>query len=283
MRVSMCVGNYAKTPYCIAVLDMRVHCLEELCYCLCENAFLLDLSLLDEKLVDWIGEDCGVGELAAELYPMVRKQGSLSAFVILILEYVGLYDAGTIRKIEQVLKDGSGLSILEKRKNQVDYLVRKAKYPAAIRRYNELLETWKEESAPNGDSPMEKVKAAILHNKGVALAGMLEYEAAANCFMAAWESDARAEYYYSYLAAKRAQLSEGEYLALVASVAGSYEPSLQLEKEMERLLESFKKTEAGRKIALLKKWRYDNRQNYYDELDKIARMMKAGYRNSVSD
>lgn len=283
MRVSMCVGNYAKTPYSISVLDMRVHCMEELCYCLCENAFLLDLSLLDEALVDWIGEDCGVSELAAELYPMVRKQGSLSAFVVLILEFVGLYDVGRIREIERVLKDGSGLSLIEKRKNQIDYLVRKGKYPAAIHRYDELLEKWKEETGQRVDTSVENVRAAILHNKGVALAGMLEYEAAANCFIAAWETDAKEEHYDSYLVAKRAQLSEGEYLALVASAAESYAPSLKLEKEMERLRESFKETEAGRKMELLKEWKFDNRQNYYDELDKIARMMKESYRNSVSD
>ncbi len=49
-----------------------VHSMEELCYCLKENAFLLDLSIMNDKLVDWIGEECKVWELAKQLYPMVQ-------------------------------------------------------------------------------------------------------------------------------------------------------------------------------------------------------------------
>ena len=72
-------------------LDIRVYSMEELCYCLKENAFLLDLSIMNDKLVDWIGEECKVWELAKQLYPMVHKQGSLSVFVVTILQYVGMY------------------------------------------------------------------------------------------------------------------------------------------------------------------------------------------------
>ena len=54
MRVSVCVGNYAKTPYCIPGLEIEVYCMEELCYCMKENAFLLDLSVMNDQLLVWI-------------------------------------------------------------------------------------------------------------------------------------------------------------------------------------------------------------------------------------
>ena len=34
MRVSVCVGDYAKKPYCVPGLEVNVFCLEELCCCL---------------------------------------------------------------------------------------------------------------------------------------------------------------------------------------------------------------------------------------------------------
>jgi len=145
MRVSVCVGEYAKTSYCIPGLGVQVFCMEELCYCLKENAFLLDLSLLDEKLVDWIAGECKIKELASMLYPLVRKQGSLSSFVALIFEYVGLYDDTIMRELDFVLKEGAGLSRIEKRKNQIDYLLERKKYLVAIHRYEELLSEWQEE------------------------------------------------------------------------------------------------------------------------------------------
>lgn len=284
MRVSLCVGDYAATPYCIAGLEIQVYCMEELCYCLRENAFLLDLSLLDDLLVDWIGKECGLKELAAELYPMVHKQGLLSAFVTLILEYTGLYDGESIREVTKALREGSGLSSIEKRKNQVDYLVRKKKYAAAIHRYNRLLEMWQEESEREEKKPGAGVRAAILHNKGVALAGMMEYKAAADCFWEAYRTSPVQEEYLAYLAAKRAELSEGDYLTFVAEQPDSYEESLRLEQEIERMAKDFRDTEAGRRLAELTEWRYGgDKQKYYEELERITQAMKESYRNSVSE
>ena len=70
MRVSVCVGNYAETPYCIPGLGINVYSMEELCYCLKENAFLLDFSMMNDALADWIDRACGLRELAKTLYPL---------------------------------------------------------------------------------------------------------------------------------------------------------------------------------------------------------------------
>ncbi len=281
MRISVCVGEYAKIPYCIAGLEIPVYCMEELCYCLRENAFLLDTTLMEDSLVNWIGEECGLTDLAQELYPMVRKQGSLSAFVSLILEYVGLYSHDIIRNVEQVLKEGSGLSGMEKRKNQIDYLVRKGKYPLAVHRYDILLSGWQEDEGQDAKQPGYKVKAGILHNKGVSLTGMMEYMAAADCFLEAYETDRAPEHYRAYLAAKRTGMSEEEYLSFVAEQPDSYEESLELEKEIERMEGEFRDTEAGRKLADLREWRAGgDKQKYYEEVERITCLMKENYRNS---
>ena len=92
-------------------------------------------------------------------------------FVVTILQYVGMYDPEEILQVEQVLKQGAGLSNLEKRKSQIDYMVEKRKYAAAIRGYDMLLETWNHLEQEGKELPAGKVRAAILHNKGVALTG----------------------------------------------------------------------------------------------------------------
>lgn len=284
MRVSVCVGEYAKTPYCIPGLEMQVFCMEELCYCLRENAFLLDLSLLDETLVDWISEECKIKELASGLYPLVRKQGSLSSFVALIFEYVGLYGEGTLRKLDSVLKEGAGLSRIEKRKNQIDYLVGKRKYLAAVHQYGELLTGWKDESNNGMEMPAGKVKAGILHNMGVALAGMMEYKEAADAFKAAYDLEKNEDSYLAYFAAKRMELNEKDYLAFIAEQPDSYELSLQLERKVERVKEEFCNQETYMELEELQEWRFgSDKQRYYDEVEKIAGALKANYRSSVDE
>lgn len=284
MGLSLCVGNYATTPYYIASLGIQVYCMEELCYCLRENAFLLDFSVMDEYLIDWIDNECGVPELAKELYLMVRKQGTLSSFVTLIMEYVGLYEADIIQEMERVLKEGSGLTGIEKRKKQIDYLVRKKKYPLAIQRYDDLLMGWNQEYGADTQMPGEYVKAEILHNKGVALAHMMVYGTAAECFRQAYEIDASRASYEAYLAAKRMELEERDYLAFIAQTPDSYEESLALEKRIEQMEKEFASQEGGRKISELRLWRFEgDKQKYYDELERITRVLKENYRNSVGE
>ena len=99
MRASLCVGEYCENAYTVEELGISVCCMEELCYCLKENAFLLDLSIMNDKLADWIGEECKVRELAKQLYPMIHKQGSLSVFVLTILQYVGMYGEEDLKQV----------------------------------------------------------------------------------------------------------------------------------------------------------------------------------------
>lgn len=187
MRISVSVGEYAKTPYYVPGIERNVYCMEELCYCIKEDAFLLDLTFLNDDLLDWIEGECGLKELAKALFPLVHKQGSLSSFAVTILQYVGLYDSDTIKQTEQVLKQAAGLSAIERRKTQIDHMVRKKMYLMALNGYDALLQKWQEQDAQGAPLPAVSCLAAIWHNKGVAYAGMMRYDRAAECFLKACE------------------------------------------------------------------------------------------------
>lgn len=282
MKASLCVGEYCENAYHVEGLELEVHCLEELCYCLKENAFLLDLSLMNDKLVDWIGEACGVKELAKQLYPMVHKQGSLSVFVITILQYVGMYDAEDIMQVEQVLKQGAGLSNLEKRKSQIDYMVEKRKYAAAIRGYDLLLETWANLEKEGRELPAGKVRAAILHNKGVALTGLMLYDKAADQFREAWQTDPDRDHLDAYLAAKRMELTEDAYVAFAAQNPENYTESLELEKRIEQFEREWEQQPEYRQLQLRRTWRTEDRVKYDAENERLTQALKNSYRISVN-
>ncbi len=282
MKASLCVGEYCENPYNIESLELKVYCMEELSYCLKENAFLLDLSLMNDKLVDWIGEECRVRDLAKQLYPMVHKQGSLSVFVVTILQYVGMYDPEEVSQVEQVLKQGAGLSNMEKRKSQIDYMVEKRKYAAAIRGYDLLLETWSDLEKEGKELPAGKVRAAILHNKGVALTGLMLYDKAAYYFREAWQTDPDREHLDAYLAAKRMELPEDEYVAFAAQNPENYTESLELEKRIEQFEREWEQQPEYRQLKLRGEWRTGDRVKYDAENERLTQALKNSYRTSVS-
>ena len=283
MRASVCVGNYAKTPYCIVGLEIPVYSMEELCHCIKENAFLLDTSLMNDVLLDWIDRECGLRELAKALHPLVHKKGSLSDFVMMLMKYTGFFSQQVMEDVDRVLKQGAGLSNIEKRKSQIDYMVKKKKYVAALRGYDYLLTKWQEGNTEEV-LPAADVKAAILHNKGVAYAGLMLYSQAAEAFLEAFKQDKKNEYMQAYLAAKRMELPESEYIAFAARMPECYNDTLALEKKLDWLKEVWQQQEDYQYLMQRDMWREgEDKQKYYEENDRVTQALKVGYRMNVQE
>lgn len=288
MRVSVCVGEYAKTPYQIPGVGMRVFCMEELCFCMKENAFLLDLSLLNDELLNWIERECGLRELAKELHPLVHKRGSLSTFVMTILRYVGFYDDESLRETESILKQGAGLSSIERRKIQIDVLVKKKKYKLALAEYDQLLRKWQEQEEQGGilsgteGAAAKDFLAKIWHNKGVAFTGLMLYNRAAECFKRACELGEEEACYVAYLAAERMLLTEKEYVAFVAEHGELYRYTLELEKKLEQLTGEWEMQPDYLRLYNRRELRSGGeKQHYYEDSERLTQALKDSYRREV--
>ena len=55
MKAIVCLGKYAKNPYCFEKLGILVYSMEELSYCLKENAFLLGTEIMNDAMLQFIG------------------------------------------------------------------------------------------------------------------------------------------------------------------------------------------------------------------------------------
>ncbi len=278
MDARLCVGNYGVHPYCFEGLNLKVYCAEELCYALKENAFLLDTDIMSDRLVDFLGQECGLEELAAELHEMVHKKGSLSAFVSCILDYVGFYDSQTVQKAVQTLKQGAGLNVLEKRKLRIDSLTEQKKYQAAVREYDALLEIWQGSSQDHVIQGAE-LYSALLHNKGVALAGLMRYEEAADSFRKACEADGSEESLKCFLAAKRMELKDRDYIAFAASLPEYSETVLSLEKEVEQLNAQWEREADYLLLVRRSQLREEDEQSYLDDNRRVMCALKENYRS----
>lgn len=285
MRVSVSIGNYAEVPYRVPGLEVDVCSMEELCYCIRQNAFLLDASFLNDGLLNWIEGECGLKDLARGLYPVVHKRGTLSEFVTAILRYVGFYDESVVLEISQVLKQGAGLCALERRKRQIDQLVRNKRYGLGIREYDAMLENWQEQekageaAAVVGSLAAKDFLAQIWHNKGVAFAGLMLYDSAAECFWQAWELDGTEDYRRDYLAAKRLQLSEGEYVSLIGERKELYSHSLELERRMEQYEREWEASPDYLRLYNRRESRDGgDGRSYFEEGERLTLALKDGYR-----
>ena len=270
-RVLLCIGKKALNPYQIDKLGIRVWSVEELCYCLHENAFLLDQEIVSRKLIEWLETECDLSELSKSLYPLAHQKGSLAPFVVKILEYVGYYEDEVLMQVSQTLQSGASLSDYEKKKKRGDFLVENKRYAKALQEYDWLL---RELPANEAD-----VRADVLHNKGVALSGLFLFEEASQIFLEAYKLKPEQDYFRDYLAAKRMLFDDKEYISFVAELPDAYDMSLQLEREVDGILEDWengKELQALSELISLK----EEGQNvlYYEEIDIRTQALKDRYR-----
>lgn len=275
-RILLCLGKYAKKPYFMKRAYVNVYSAEEFCYCLMKNAYFADEEIMDDSLPDWMENECGLKELADRLRQMKNAGGTVSECAGMILDYVGYGEKEEIEKAKKGLEKETGLSIYEKRKARADYLAENKKYVLALKGYDNLLE-----ELPEGEKGLQ---AKILHNRGVAYAGLFQFRNAAESFRQAYECTGGEISYISYLAAVRMYMPETEYVNFTAEEKRGYEQILKVEKLMEETLAAFEGTEENRMLFTLKVCREEgNSASYVEETGRITDDLKEEYRRMLQE
>lgn len=273
-RVILCMGNVAKTPYLIRKADISVYTVEELCYCIRENTFLMDEDMVCRELVDWLRQECGLSELADSLRGYLRGRPSVSSFLTEIMEYAGFYPREEIRRIRQFLEAEAGQSEYERQKNAADYLAGNGKYELAMMRYHELLQ----------DIPQEEIllRARIVHNMGYVSSQLFLFDRAAKFFYNAYELSGEGESFLQFLAARRMQLDEKSYVDFIAGLSEDcYGITMELEKRVEQVAQEWQQSGQAKELGWLEEQSGDG--HCLELLEDAAGQMKEKYRSMIRE
>ncbi len=275
-RVLVCTGEYATSPYYFDKVYVNVYSIEELCYVMAENAFLLDKDILDKKLVEWIDTECKLSDLASELYKMVTHSVEVSSFVGCILEYVGYYSKAEIDKIESILRMNVSMNAYEKWKAKADFLYENRHFLLAIAEYEKLLL-----EIPEAEITL---KSHVYNDIGVAYMALYLYDSAAESFMKAYELDNNELALRHYLTVKRLSLSDEEYIRVASESEEAYKLSLLIESDLENARRAYEETEEKTRLTELFALKNDAASAiYYEEIGRITDRLKEDYRDIVLD
>ena len=260
MGIRICLGKIAVKGYEPEHMGRKLYSVEELCFFLQENAYLLDESFLKEELGSWLEEECELKELGEELKRGAKKKIPLKNWVGILFDYTGFFEPEEVQEILRIIALGEKSSIYEKRKAGADALVKKGYYRAALEKYRDILRILPDQE--------EQIKGHLLHGCGVCLANMFYYHQAGEVFLKAYEITKRTESYSQYLWTRRLAVNQGEYLDFLREHREVYEESLEMEEILDGLKEKWKESE---KSLLLEKIRR-KKENYdvaaYQELLK---------------
>lgn len=220
-RVYLCLGEQAEVPYYFERARIHVWNVEELCYFVRENAWVLEPSLLGRELAEWVGKQCRLSELSSRLIAAGREEDPVIAFVRTLFSYTGYCPLQEVEQIEKILDINEKATELERARARGDFYLQSGRYVMALREYEGLLE------GLTGMDPAFLGK--VYHNCGVARARLFLFREAADAFEKAWRLTRDGDSAGQYLIALRMALGEQGYVDFLAERPELYAESLKLE------------------------------------------------------
>lgn len=175
-----CHEPAAALPYYVEGFGVNLYSLEELCYYIAGNTYLLDGGFMNEELCTWVEKQMRAYRLAGRLREIMRG-GSLSEFVLAILEYTAYQSAGQIREVTAAVRQMEEKSEFECSKLRADRLMEKGKYLSSIYEYKRLLDS------EDAEQENALLIGNIWHNLGTAYTRLFLFEEAAACYRNAYE------------------------------------------------------------------------------------------------
>lgn len=85
--IILCHKKKARNAYEISRIQRRIYTMEELCYYMCNHLYLIDYTIMNQKLCDWLEEELELKELADNLRQTIAQNGSAEQFVVTILAH----------------------------------------------------------------------------------------------------------------------------------------------------------------------------------------------------
>ncbi len=205
MSYDLCLLKQAKQPYYIESIRTGIYSLEELCFYFYNNIYLIDESIVNEKLCDWIRDELHLTRLYHVLYEQLEQMDSVSSFVIPIFREAGYLTSREMQEYQEELEKLEIQPDEVKQKLRGDYLVKEGMYARAIWEYRRILKN------KNPGKLQDQFYAVIWNNLGTAYAGLFQFEDAADCFYESYKLQNSRETFRKYISTLPLFLSEEDY------------------------------------------------------------------------
>lgn len=229
----LCHERHALQPYEITRIHCKIFTIEELCYYLCNNLYLIDYTIMNEQLCAWLDEELGLSELAGRLRDVIRTNGSIEKYVLTILKSSRIYKDQEMIKIQNVLERLKNQKDIERQKYKGDNLLESGEIEEAILVYQAILNEEKDQSVD------AKFYGRIYAALGAAYGKMFLYQESAKMYDRAYQICEDKELLKPYLYASYKYMSLEEYHILLTKHEEYVEINAKMRQSIEEVKNSF--------------------------------------------
>ncbi|MDO4343257.1 MAG: hypothetical protein Q4C50_00490 [Eubacteriales bacterium] len=239
----LCRTARARHPYYIESVGINIWSIEELCYYMRENVYLLDETILNVKLCDWLGQELGLEKLRRVMMRALESQGGAEEFVMPIFQECGYLTGPELSWFHEKLMQVQIEPRDVRKKMKADYLVKYGLYVSALEEYDKILKR---------RSPGRlgiQFYAAVCENMAAAYARMFRFEEAADCLWASYSALKSRKVYEKYLRILPLFLPERKYQERLEEIRADRDLAAAMKEDTAAILQEAQQSDFAKEWA----------------------------------
>lgn len=275
-KLILCSGILAKDPFHFQLTNTNIYSLEELCYYIYNNIYVITEEVLGYDLVHWLQVEAKMEELAVKLENLIKSRNSLKDKIVTVLCAADYYTEEEIIKLIKVIDHINHLPVIKRQKIEADNFVKYGKYQAAAREYASILRN-KEASIFT-----EKEFGDIMHNQAVIMIHTGSTREAAETYKDAYKYNHNEDTLKSFLMALKVGRYEREFEKAAMEYNINPELMLEIDQEIKEKSKEAKDSPAYLNLKKIGNLKTEGKVNeYYNEMNHLIECWKQEYRQGI--
>lgn len=276
-KLIQCSSPVAKTPYHFRLTKTNVYSIEEVCYYIRHNIYMMQEEVFDREFALWLRNELGMETTADKLEHLIVDHHNIKDIVVTICCSCDYYEEEEINELIRIMDEIDKLPMYERRKRKGDNYLRCRSYEKALEEYDKIFES---DEILQADP---KVYGDLFHNMGVAYVNMGEFYQGSEYFLKGYEKNGREESLAQCLYALRLCKDEEKAGKLIKDLDISEEQQELWEMNYQRAMENSALSRSSKQIEKLRELvKSGSVEEYYDKVHSYIIKWKNEYRKQIS-
>lgn len=275
-KLIQCSSKIAKHPYCFPMTKTNVYSIEEVCYYIRNNIYMMQEEVFDRDFVEWLDKELEMETTAKKLENMRKDHNNLKDIVVTLCCSCDYYTEEEINQLIGVMDETQNLSMRGRQMIKADNFLKTNSLEKARKEYESILRS------DDMLHASQEEYGTVYHSLGVAYAGLGEFGEAAQAFQKAYEQNQKMESMQAYLYALRLGGMEKEYEHAVKELEISQEQQVFLNAQYAEAVRQSRQTREYRQISRMKEIYDSGRlEEYNNRMEEIIYQWKQEYRQET--
>lgn len=275
-KLIQCSSVIARKPYLFRLTKTNVYSIEEVCYYIRNNIYMMQEEVFDREFALWLRGELHMDKVAEKLERLIDDHHNIKDIVVTLCCSCDYYEEQEINELIRIMDQIDRLPGYARRKKKGDNYLLCQSYEKAIEEYEKIFES--DEILQAGTS----VYGNIFHNMAVAFVNMGEFQKASELFLQAYEKNNKEKSLASCLYCLRFSKDVESFKRVVNDLQISEEQQSRWEKEFQEAMEQALQSKQVAQIEKLRGLVESGAvEEYYDKVHTHIIEWKNEYRKQI--